>query len=222
MCANWHKKSTPNPTIHNVDKTAAFQKSPTPCLKAGTVFVAAPLGKAHAKGHARLAGVFDAYVARTVGTEVLIEATTILGIDDEVQPDLQIRIFPDHNGQTRNSLDKYVLGAPELVCELAYSTRAIDLHLKRERYERAGVCEYIVYCLHPGEVTWFDFANKTRIVASDDGILRSRVLPGFWLSHHGLLELDYEQLMSSINAGLTSPEHAEFCETLSSRTTRLT
>jgi Uma2 family endonuclease len=183
----------------------------------GTVFVAMPLGKPHAMGHARLAGVFDAYSAHTIGTEVLIEATTILGTDDEVQPDLQMRISPAYKGQSRDSHDRYVLGAPELICEIAYSSKAIDLHMKRKRYESAGVCEYIVFCLEPRQVCWFDFANKTRTNTGEDGILRSRVFPGFWLSHQGLLDLDYEKLMSVINLGLASKEHAEFCACISLR-----
>lgn len=186
-------------------------------LIGGTVFVAMPLGKPHARGHARLAGILDAYIARTDGVEVLSDATTILSHDDEVQPDLQLRILPSCGGQTRDTYDLYVIGAPELACEIAYSSRSIDLHLKLKRYQRAGVREYLVFCLEPREVIWFDFASKTRIEAGEDGILRSRVLPGFWLSHEGLIALDYEKLMNVLNQGLTSREHADFCAVLSAK-----
>ena len=50
---------------------------------------------------------------------------------------------------------EYIGGAPELVVEVARSSRKIDLGGKRDDYERAGVKEYIVVALGPNDVHWY-------------------------------------------------------------------
>lgn len=176
----------------------------------GTVFVSQPLRKPHAREHLRLAAILEAYAAHTPGVEAFLEATTILSKDDEVQPDLLMRILPRHGGQTMDTYDEYIKGAPELICEIAHSSRAIDLHLKRKRYERAGVLEYIVFCLDPREIYWFDFASKIRIEPDGNGIIQSRAFPGLWICSKALLTTDYQRAMKVLNLGLATREHQDF------------
>lgn len=183
-------------------------------LLQGTVFVSLPLRRPHGKEHVRLGAILEAYAVNTLGVEVISEATTILGKDDEVQPDLLMRILPARGGQTRDTYDEYIQGAPELVCEIAYSSRAIDLHLKRKRYERNGVLEYIVFCLNPREIYWFDFASKIRIEPDSDGIIKSRVFPGLWICSKALLTADYQGSMKVLDLGLSSREHHDFSRRL--------
>lgn len=183
-------------------------------LVRGTVFVSMPLRKPHAKDHVRLSSILDTYEASTPGVEVLSESTTILGSDDEVQPDLLLRILPEYGGKSRDTYDQYIEGPPELICEIAHSSRAIDLNLKRKRYERAGVLEYIVLCLNPREVHWFDFASKAMLQLNSDGVFRSNIFPGLWLCNQGLLERDYHRIMEVLKQGLTTADHSDFCERL--------
>jgi hypothetical protein len=44
-----------------------------------------------------------------------------------------------------------VRGAAELLAEIAYSSVAIDLHLKKDDYQKAGVREYLVVCVREPE-----------------------------------------------------------------------
>ncbi len=53
------------------------------------------------------------------------------------------------------SSDGYIVGAPELVIEVARSSRSYDLNEKKAEYEQAGVLEYIVVELEPDRVHWF-------------------------------------------------------------------
>ena len=50
--------------------------------------------------------------------------------------------------------DDYLTGPPEMVVEIARSSRLFDLGAKRTDYERAGVREYIVVTLNPDDVHW--------------------------------------------------------------------
>src|SRR5262245_15650999 len=82
----------------------------------GVVFMPSPVGRAHGRAHALPIVWLDRYVEMTPGVEVLVDATAILGTATEVQPDVLLRILPEHGGQTRTD-GGYVRGAPELVLE---------------------------------------------------------------------------------------------------------
>ena len=89
--------------------------------------------------HVELSALLKIYVAETPGTEAADNATVILDDENEPQPDLYLRLQTEFGGQSTTTKDDYVLGAPELVVEIAHSTVAIDLHAKNEMYHRAGV-----------------------------------------------------------------------------------
>lgn len=186
-------------------------------LVGGTVFVSMPLGRRHATGHAGLTTILGVYAAHTPGVELLLEPTTILGEEDEVQPDIVLRILPDFGGRSRTTYDEYIEGPPELICEVAYSSRAIDLHLKRKRYSRTGALEYLVFCLAPKEIRWFDFANKNMIELDSDRIYRSKIFPGLWIDKDALLQSEYAKALEVLHRGLDSTEHTEFIENLRKR-----
>jgi Uma2 family endonuclease len=185
-------------------------------LIGGIVYVAEPLGQDHGSSDMQLGSVFDAYRASTPGVQACHNATVILGREDEVQPDLFLRILPGFHGQSKNTRKgTYVKGPPELVAEIAYSSRSIDLHVKRQRYVSGGVIEYIVVCLQPMEVHWFDLLNDSELIADREGVFRSSVFPGLWIHGAGLLQLDYRLVMDVLNRGLSSPEHGHFAAKLS-------
>ena len=62
-------------------------------------------------------------------------------------------------GLSRVDADGYLTGPPELVVEVARSSRKIDLGTKKKDYERAGVPEYVVVELDPDRVHWFVLRN---------------------------------------------------------------
>lgn len=183
-------------------------------LIAGIVYVSMPLKRPHANSHVRLSSIFDRYGARTPGLEVCDNATVFLGKKDEVQPDLCLRILPENGGQSKTTYDNYIDGAPEFVAELAHSSRAIDLHRKLSRYAKFGVLEYMVVCLWPMEIYWFDLQKSQRRVRPDKGIFKSAVFPGLWVDEDALLAMDYDASMQTLEQGLASGEHASFVEQL--------
>src|SRR5262249_48080662 len=124
-------------------------------LIGGIVYMSSPLRRPRGTDHVELSGALFLYKSATPGVEVLDNATTILGEESEPQPDLEMRILPEFGGQSRNAVDEYVAGPPELMAEIAHSSRAIDMHAKRDDYERAGVVEYVVLCVQERELHWF-------------------------------------------------------------------
>jgi hypothetical protein len=186
-------------------------------LVGGIVFVASPLRRPHSTYHLTLGATLRCYSGFTAGTEAGDNATVILGEEEEPQPDLYLRILPEHGGQSRDTPNEYIAGAPELVAEIAHSSRAIDLHLKRRDYTRHGVKEYLVLLVREKEVRCFDLAADRDWPVDSDGIFRSGAFPGLWLYLGALVADDYQVLMRVLQQGLATPEHAAFVQQLAAR-----
>lgn len=186
-------------------------------LIAGMVFEPAPSGVEHGEHHALLSGVLHDYKAKLRHLQLVDNTTVILSSIDEVQPDLSLRIRPPHGQSSNVKLKKanYIKGAPELVAEISLSSKAIDLHLKKERYEQLGVLEYLVVCVEePGEVFWFDFKAGKRLVPTKEGILRSICFPGLWIDAPALLSCDSDRLSKVLSRGKRTKAYKEFANRL--------
>ncbi|HEV3004468.1 MAG TPA: Uma2 family endonuclease [Pirellulales bacterium] len=175
----------------------------------GTVYMASPQGLPHGTHELNLSGLLMLYKSETPGVEGAHTVTVILADDSEPQPDLMLRISWEYGGQSRNQ-DKYVAGAPELIVEVAHSSVAIDLHAKKDDYQRTGVPEYIVVCIEEQQVRWFDLRGNREHTLRAGGILRSKTFPGFWLDTAALFRADGKRLIAVLQQGLASGEHARF------------
>lgn len=185
----------------------------------GIVYVMSPLRNKHGRSDYRFNGVLFAYSAATPGVEGQSNATTIMGERTEPQPDSALLILEEYGGQTRDGDDDYSYGAPELVIEVALSSRSIDLHAKFRDYERAGVREYVVYDASKPEIHWFalEGGRFAPLPPDADGLFRSRVFPGLWLDPAAFLANDKPALLAALGRGLASPEHAAFVAELGRR-----
>jgi Uma2 family endonuclease len=183
-------------------------------LIGGIVYMASPLGRLHGLYHPVLSGALWNYSSATPGTELLDNATTILGEESEPQPDLELRIQFAFGGRSRETDDNYVEGPPELIAEVAHSSRDIDLGAKRDDYQRAGVVEYLVLSIADQQLHWFHFPSGEPIRPNRRGIWRSRVFPGLWIHGEALLARDSARLIAVVQRGLTSREHAAFVKRL--------
>jgi Uma2 family endonuclease len=183
-------------------------------LIGGIVYVASPVGDPHGTFHAELSGLLWYYKVGTPGTRLSDNTTTILGKRSEPQPDLALRILPEFGGQSRLNERQYVEGPPELVAEVAHSSRDIDLGPKRNDYQRAGVLEYLVLCVGDEDVQWFDFRRQRALKPNRQGIIRSRIFPGLWLDTAALWAGDSARLIAVVQQGLASRPHAAFVKRL--------
>jgi hypothetical protein len=183
-------------------------------LVGGTVFMASPLRYPHGTFLETLGLVLGLYKAGAPGVEAADNATTILGEETETQPDLALRIVAECGGQSRVNEEEYLEGPPELLAEIAYSSRAIDMNQKRQDYERAGVLEYLVLCIEEPELHWFHFPSGQQIQPNRAGVSRSLVFPGLWLHVPALLEQNGPRLIETVQRGLASRPHAAFVRRL--------
>ena len=183
-------------------------------LIGGVVHMPSPVSNHHGQPHDDLATCLGLYRAKTPGIGTSVSGTTILGDDSEPQPDAFMRV--QVGGQTRLDAQGYVVGCPELVCEVANSTADYDLRAKRLDYERYGAGEYFALIVPQGRLVWFVRVGD-RLVETPpdgDGIYRSRVFPGLWIDAAALLGGNAGRLLDVLIQGLATPEHAAFAAAL--------
>lgn len=179
----------------------------------GVVHMPSPV---RARGHAGPVGVMTTwlvtYSASTPGVSVLVDATVRLDRDNEPQPDVLLRMDSEAGGQSRLSADDYVEGPPELIVEVAASSAAYDLHDKLRVYRRNGVLEYVVWRVYDRAVDWFVLADDEYrpLVPDAHGVLHSPNFPGLRLAVDTLLAGDVTGVLSALQAGLGTLEHAAF------------
>ena len=184
----------------------------------GVVYVASPLRfQRHAEPHAKLMIWLGNYQIHTPGIKLGIEPTIRLDQDNEPQPDGVLLIDESLGGKSRITDDDYIEGAPELVAEIAASSAAYDLYDKKKAYKRNGIQEYIVWQSLENKLDWFGLHDSEYILLQPDteGIIKSQVMPGLWLSVTALLAGDMVKVLEVLQTGLNSQEHREFSQRLS-------
>ena len=204
------------PTFH--ERYEAMPDGTWAELVGGRVYMPSPLRNEHGEHDDHVAFWVVRYKRSAKGLRSGKNSTVILGRFGETQPDGHLRIPEEFGGQTHIELG-YIVGAPELVIEIARSSRSYDLNEKKSEYDEAGVKEYVVVELDPDRVHWFIRRGDhfEDLSPGTDGIYRSEVFPGLWLNPSAMLNGDLPALLETLNSGLQSKEHAEFVQTLASR-----
>jgi Uma2 family endonuclease len=169
-----------------------------------------PVSSAHRRYSTLLIGWLMTYAAGTPGCEAGNDGTWLM-LQSAPQPDADLRILPEHGGQSRDE-GPYCGGAPELAIEVCGTSTAYDLGPKLALYQRAGVREYLSLVLDPPQIVWRELheGRYRPIPPGPDGILRSRAFPGLWLDVKAALAGDAARVLAVLQRGLASSEHGAF------------
>ena len=175
----------------------------------GVVYMPSPVSLGHSDFHGPLTGWLANYAAGTPGCRVGADGTWLMGDRDVPQPDIALRILPEHGGQSRVERE-YAAGAPELIVEVASSSRNRDLGPKLTLYENMGVREYLIAFVKKEQFLWHELVDgKFRLILPDpDGVFRSHFFAGLWLDPAALWRIDLPRLFAVLQQGLATPEHA--------------
>ena len=183
----------------------------------GVVYMPPPVSQdAHSGPHFRLIGWLSMYQIRTPGVDGGDNGSLRLDLHNEPQPDAFLYILPANGGQAQIDEDGYVVGGPELVAEVAATTTAYDLRVKKEIYRRHRVREYLVWRVLDQMIDWFVLAGDdyALLMPDSDGTCRSRTFPGLWLDPASLARRDMVRVADIQQAGLATAEHAAFVKRL--------
>jgi len=189
----------------------------------GVVYVPSPASyRNHGNPHFNLIGWLAPYAAATPGVEGGDNGSLLLDLDNEPQPDAYLIVLPSYAGQVQLDEKGFILGAPELVAEVAATSVNYDLHDKLNAYRRNGVQECVVWRVFDGVVDWLVLReNRYEPLELDpSGIYKSRVLPGLWLDPAALIAGDLLSVDRIVQQGVSSAEHAHFVSRLQANAAR--
>jgi hypothetical protein len=93
------------------------------------------------------------------------------------------------------------------------------MNTKKDRYAKFGVQEYIVFCLEPSFLHWYNLKNGKSLPVDENGTIRSQIFPGLWINTLALLKGDPKAAIETLSLGLQSAQHKTFVELLASRMT---
>jgi Uma2 family endonuclease len=189
-------------------------------LLEGIVYMPSPVtDENHGEPHFDIITWLGIYRMATPGVRGGDNSSLILDLDNEPQPDALLRLLPEYGGQSRVGADGYLVGAPELIAEVAASSASYDLHEKKRVYRRVGVQEYLVWRVLDRAVDWFVQQEGEYVPLSpgEDGVYRSQVFPGLWLDAAALIEGDLATVGQVLQQGLIDVGHQTFVEKLRER-----
>ena len=179
----------------------------------GTVYMPSPVrAQKHSEPHSHLSGWLMVYVSETPNVRSFDNPSVRLDLDNEPQPDLVLLKTHAKGGQARISADDYIDGPPELVIEIIASSRAYDLHQKKDAYRRNGVREYLAWITGEKRVIWWELreGQYEEIAPDSNGLLKSVQFPGLWLDPAALLSGDLKAVLAGLRRGLDGEEHRAF------------
>ena len=182
----------------------------------GIVYMGSPVSAGHAGPDNLIQTWLGVYSAATPGAEAFNNVTVVLGPRNTPQPDACLCLKPGHGGQTDLNEKGYLVGAPELIVEVAASSASLDLGDKMESYAVAGVREYLVWRTLERGFDWFVLkdAEYAPLELDDRGVLASRVFPGLLLDPKALLAMNKARVLALLQRGLASAAHRNFLTSL--------
>jgi Uma2 family endonuclease len=173
----------------------------------GVVYVASPVRHTlHGKPHGMVVMWLGTYQLGVPGLEMGDNETVYLDDDNEPQPD--VALWREEPGGAHLDEEGYVVGAPQLVVEVAASSASIDLHAKLRAYERNGVLEYIVWRTLDEAIDWFRLQDGGFIPVQPDerGIIESTSFPGLRLNIPKMLAGDLRGVLAELGTPGQSAE----------------
>jgi Uma2 family endonuclease len=172
----------------------------------GRVYMASPVrADVHGDPDALIQTWLGVYAVAHPQLQHSTNATVRLTTEDIPQPDASLRRLPNYGGHARMNKG-YIEGPPELVVEIAASSRTYDAHDKLDSYRGAGILEYILYRTEDGELDWFALENETyvQLPVDENGVIHSRIFPGLWLDRNALLAGDGAKVVAVLQDGMKS------------------
>lgn len=163
----------------------------------GVVYMPSPIKvDGHALEQALMMDWLRAY-ARARKGEVQAHGPGTVLLDDRNEPEPDAMLYRLRPGRLQ---DGYLAGAPELVVEIANSSKARELGPKKQAYQRTGVQDYVVWRTADRAIDWFQLRGGAYERAEPDGqgIIESAVFPGLRLDVAAALAMDVERVLAAL------------------------
>lgn len=157
----------------------------------------------HAEADGLLHGWLFHYALQSPDVKFYPNTTLVLDADNTLQPDAILCAPPRRGGRVWLNDKGYLCGAPELVCEVAASSAAVDLHDKFRAYRRDGIAEYLVWIVREKRIRWFALEEQEYVeMTAASGLLKSRSFPGLVLDTKAAARMDRAKIIATLEKHL--------------------
>ena len=172
----------------------------------GVVYMPPPVSLPHGSFNSVAQAVFGRYRLLSGVCKSLANATWLM-LGSAPQPDLSLALKKEYGGTMEMAARELASGRPELAVEICWSRRSYDLGPKLALYERAGVPEYLAILVEERRFEWRVLVqSRYQFLNAQDGVFRSRILPGLWIDEPAFWSEDGPRLLSVLDEGMRSPE----------------
>ncbi len=141
-----------------------------------------------------------------------------------VELDDETRIVPGlismvNHGRLRQCepVERGFKGPPNFVLDVFAADEMAEYETRKALFERFGVVEYVAVEDADSPKLYWNRHNGERFetaVADRNGIIKSKALPGLWVSPQALACRDWWTILMHIDRGVTRLGHHEFQETI--------
>ncbi len=164
----------------------------------GVVYLPSPVKvESHADPHALILLWLGTFAADKEAIRSLAPASVLLDDQNEPEPDaILIRTTPGWLSE-----DGYIAKAPELVAEIAGSSRSRDVNQKTRAYERNGIREYIIWRTGDKAIDWYVLSDGHYVLKAPDaqGQIESDEFPGLVMDVPAMLAMDRRKVLAALN-----------------------
>jgi hypothetical protein len=176
---------------------------------------------AHGCVVADVVGWVVSYTGFTAGCDAGLRASTRVGTDSEVQPDVSAGILGSCGGRLCGPEDDYRPEPAEMLIEVVDRFDHPTLPAKQRLYAVAGVREFMIVTYPDRAIEWLVLdGGEYRPLARDAaGLIRSEVFPGLWLDVPAFVRNDMLHVIAVLQRGRQSPEYFRFVADLQARLT---
>jgi Uma2 family endonuclease len=185
--AEFERRYDADPRVHHAE------------LIDGVVYVSSPVrAEYHGKQVSQANRWLGAYADLNEDIEVYVDSTLRIDERQQLQPDVALCV---EEGTSRIDDEGYLIGAPELVVEVAASSVSRDLHRKKDIYAELGVREYIVWRVYDETIDWFvlEEGRYVQREADKNGLIVSAVFEGLRLDVPALLKGDMKAVIKAVS-----------------------
>lgn len=160
------------------------------------------------------------YRLSTPGIYVCFHVPAILDDETRIVPGLVAQV---NHGRLKqcDATEEGFLGPPNFVFDVFGPDEIEEYESRKASFERFGVTEYVVLIADEHQTCYWNRLEETdsskkfvSVAPDEDGVIKSKALPGLWFSTNAAKERDWWTLVDLVERGITRLGHHEFMETI--------
>ena len=152
----------------------------------------------------------------TPGIYVCFHVPVILDDNTRIVPGLVAQVNHGRLKQCEATEDGFI-GPPNFIFDVFDADELDEYESRKSSFEKHGVSEYVVLIAGENQTCHWNRHNGSKfesIAPDENGIIKSKALPGLWFSTNSAKDRDWWTLIDLVERGVTRVGHHELMETI--------